>query len=55
MKTPPTPLRHSEIPDVCDSCGQRIDRNSPDSMAHHSTGKPHLPFTGKRKRRPAWM
>jgi hypothetical protein len=39
----------AKVPDVCDVCGQTIDKRSAASMAHHATPK-HLPFTGKRNR-----
>jgi len=38
-----------EISDVCDKCGQKIDRNSHASIAHHKTAK-HLPYMGAKKR-----
>jgi hypothetical protein len=35
------------IPDICDTCGQRIDQRSAASIAHHNSPK-HLPYAGKR-------
>jgi len=40
----------SDIPEVCDVCGQKIDRNSRAGIAHHNNPKRHLPYAGKRKR-----
>lgn len=55
MKNAINTPRREQIPDVCDACGQRIDRNNPASIEYHTATPKHLPFTGKRKRRPAWM
>jgi hypothetical protein len=41
-----------EIPDICEACGQRIDKNSRASIDHHSTPK-HLPYAGQKAQR-AW-
>ena len=36
------------VPDVCPSCGQKVDKRDPGSIAHHKTPR-HLPYSGKRK------
>jgi hypothetical protein len=55
MKKPPIAVhRHDDIPDVCETCGQSIDKRSRDSIDHHATPK-HLPWRGKRSSRPAWL
>jgi hypothetical protein len=40
-KNPFHPL--SKLPEVCEAGGQRIDHNSPGSIAHHATARdlPH--------------
>jgi hypothetical protein len=37
-----------DVPDVCESCGQKVDKRDPGSIAHHRTPR-HLPYAGKRK------
>jgi hypothetical protein len=49
MPRKPTDAQGDEIPDVCDKCGQKIDRNSHASFAHHKTPK-QLPYMGEKKR-----
>ena len=49
MPKKPTDAWGDEIPEVCDKCGQKIDRNSHASIAHHKTAK-HLPYMGAKKR-----
>ncbi|HTF44916.1 MAG TPA: hypothetical protein VK641_13490 [Terriglobales bacterium] len=36
------------VPDVCRVCGQKVDKRSAASIAHHATAK-HMPYLGKRK------
>ena len=37
-----------DVPDICPSCGQKVDKRNPSSSAHHRTAR-HLPYVGKRK------
>jgi hypothetical protein len=37
-------------PDICEVCGQKIDKRSPASIEHHSTPR-HMPYAGKRQSR----
>jgi hypothetical protein len=52
-KKKPAQFQIEEIPDLCPTCGQTIDKRSAASIDHHARPK-HLPWTGKTAR-PSWL
>jgi hypothetical protein len=52
-KQKPAQFYIEQIPELCPTCGQKIDKHSRDSIDHHARPK-HLPWTGKRVR-PSWL
>jgi hypothetical protein len=42
------PVVEADVPDVCPSCGQNIDKRDPRAIEYHKQPR-HLPYSGKRK------